>query len=53
MICMFNQTHFNYQMSLKTCLEIYELDPARFISLPSLAWLACLKITKNNFRTVN
>ena len=29
----------------KTCLEIYELDPARFISLPSLAWQACLKIT--------
>ena len=29
----------------KTCLEIYELDPARFISLPSLVWQACLKIT--------
>ena len=37
----------------KTCLEIYELDPAGFISVPSLAWQACLKITKNNFRTVN
>ena len=29
----------------KTYLEIYELDPARFISIPSLAWQACLKIT--------
>ena len=29
----------------KTWLEIYELDPARSISLPSLAWQACLKIT--------
>ena len=22
----------------KTCLEIYELDPAKFISAPGLAW---------------
>ena len=29
----------------KTWLEIYELDPARSSSLPSLAWQACLKIT--------
>ena len=27
------------------CLKIYELDPARFVSAPSLAWQACLKIT--------
>ena len=26
----------------KTCLEIYELDPARFISIPSLACLASM-----------
>ena len=25
------------------CLNIYELDPAHFISLPGLAWQACLK----------
>ena len=27
------------------CLEIYELDPAHFLSLPGLAWQACLKKT--------
>ena len=26
-----------------TCLKIYELDPAHFLSLPGLAWQACLK----------
>ena len=25
------------------CLEIYELDPAHFLSAPGLAWQACLK----------
>ena len=28
------------------CFEIYELDPAKFISVPRLAWLAGLKKTK-------
>ena len=27
------------------CLEVYELDPAHFLSLPGLAWQACLKET--------
>ena len=27
------------------CLEVYELDPAHFLSLPGLAWQACLKKT--------
>ena len=27
------------------CLSNYELDPAHFISLPGLAWQACLKKT--------
>ena len=27
------------------CLEVYELDPAHFLSLPALAWQACLKKT--------
>ena len=27
----------------KACIKTYELDPARFISLPGLAWQACLK----------
>ena len=25
------------------CIEIYELDPAHFLSSPGLAWQACLK----------
>ena len=29
-----------------TCLKVYELDPAHFLSLPRLACQACLK--KNN-----
>ena len=27
----------------KGCIKTYELDPAQFISLPGLAWQACLK----------
>ena len=27
------------------CIEIYELDPAHFLSAPELAWQACLKKT--------
>ena len=29
----------------KACIRTYELDPAHFISLPGLAWQACLKKT--------
>ena len=29
-----------------TCLEIYELDPAHFLSFPGLAWQACFKKTQ-------
>ena len=28
-----------------TCLKVYELDPAHFLSLPGLTWQACLKKT--------
>ena len=28
-----------------TCLKVYELDPAHFLSLPGLVWQACLKQT--------
>ena len=28
------------------CINVYELDPARFLSSPGLAWQACLKRTK-------
>ena len=27
------------------CIEIYELDPAHFLSVPGLAWQTCLKNT--------
>ena len=30
----------------QSCLKNYELDPAYFVSLPGLAWQACLKKTK-------
>ena len=29
----------------ETCIEIYKLDPAYFLSAPGLAWKACLKKT--------
>ena len=29
----------------QSCLKNYELDPAHFVSLPGLAWQACLKKT--------
>ena len=28
------------------CIEIYELEPAHFLSAPGLAWQACLKETR-------
>ena len=28
------------------CIEMYELDPAHFLSAPGLAWQACLKKTE-------
>ena len=30
------------------CIEIFELDPAHFLSAPGLAWQACLKKLKVN-----
>ena len=27
----------------KTCLKVYEVDPAYFLSAPGLTWQACLK----------
>ena len=34
-----------FQNFRNTCLKVYELDPAHFLSLPGLAWQACLKKT--------
>ena len=28
------------------CIKVHELDPAHFLSLPGLAWQACLKKQK-------
>ena len=28
-----------------TCIKVYELDPAHFLSAPGFAWQACLKKT--------
>ena len=32
------------------CIEIYELDPAHFLSAPELAWQVCLKKTEVNLK---
>ena len=31
------------------CIKVYEVDPAHFLSLPGLAWQACLKRTNVKF----
>ena len=35
------------------CIEIYELDPAHFVSSPGLVWLACLKKDNSKVRIIN
>ena len=43
------------------CIEIYQLDPAHFLSAPGLAWQTCLKktgiklelLTNNDVNDVN
>ena len=35
------------------CLEVYELDPAHVLSLPGLAWQACLKKTNVELESLN
>ena len=42
MIRCYLQIFENFRQS---CLENYELDPTHFVSLPGLAWQACLKKT--------
>ena len=41
----FNETSLPSKESFyrDICLKEYELDPAHFLSLPGLAWQACLK----------
>ena len=44
------KTEFYIDLNLESitdsCLEIYELDPVRFLSAPGLAWQAVFKKTK-------
>ena len=35
------------------CIEIYELDPAHFLSATGLAWQDCLKKNKGKTRIAN
>ena len=35
-----------FEIFRNMCLEIYELDPAKFLSPPELTWQAALKRTK-------
>ena len=37
-----------FEKFLETCIKIYQLDPAHFLSAPELAWQVCLK--KTNIR---
>ena len=34
-----------FENSRSKCIEVYELDPAHFLSAPRLAWQSCLKKT--------
>ena len=43
LICILKAT----QNFIKICLEIYELDPTKYVSAPGLAWQAALKNTEN------
>ena len=49
MICMFKAVHYcqlMYLRAFKICLEIYEFDPAKFLTAPGLAWQTAFKKTK-------
>ena len=35
------------------CIEIYEIDPAHFLSAPGLAWQACLKKDRSKITIIN
>ena len=34
-----------FENCMNMCFEIYDLDPAKFLSIPGLAWQAALKKT--------
>ena len=35
------------------CIEIFELNPAHFLSAPGLAWQTCLKKDRSKIRIIN
>ena len=35
------------------CLKIYQIDPAKFLSAPGLAWQAALKKRRSKIRIIN
>ena len=37
---------------LETCIKVFELDPAHFLSAPGLAWQACLKKTEVELKLI-
>ena len=48
MICMFNTLLLTdvFENFRNLCLEIYELDPSKFLSAPGIAWQGALKNTE-------
>ena len=42
-----------FEIFRKACIKTYELDPAHFISLPGLAWQACLKKSRSRIRVID
>ena len=49
MIYMFKATRYTLLLAVvfenfrNMCIKVYEFDPVYFLSLPGLAWQACLK----------
>ena len=44
---------FVFENVRKMCLQLYELGPVRFISVPELAWQVASKKKKSKIRTIN
>ena len=42
-----------FEFFRNTCIKVYELDPAHFLSLSGLTWQACLKKNKHKIRIIN
>ena len=43
-----------FKINIKNkCIEINELHPVHFLSVPGLVWKACLKKDRNEIRIIN